>query len=249
MQTNQPLQHLAVIMDGNGRWARQRALPRTAGHKAGIKSVRCLIEACEDYRIEHLTLFAFSSENWKRPRKEVGMLMDLFVSTLENEISKLMEQGVKLQFIGDLSAFDTRLQKKMEEAKQATQQNNRLKLNIAVNYGGRLDIALAARRLVDDVGHKKISVDDITPELFGRYISLSDFPEPDLLIRTGGECRISNFLLWQMAYTELYFTETLWPDFDKPALGKAVEWFSGRERRFGETPEQTQARLKSLHHA
>lgn len=249
MQTKPPLQHLAVIMDGNGRWAQQRGLPRTTGHKAGIKSVRCLIEACEEFRIEYLTLFAFSSENWKRPRKEVGMLMDLFFSTLDSEISKLVDQGIRLQFIGDLSAFDARLQTRMQEATAATKKNGRLKLNIAVNYGGRLDITLAARQLACDVSLKKIAVDEITSELFGRYVSLSDFPEPDLLIRTGGECRISNFLLWQMAYTELYFTETLWPDFDKLALHKAVEWFSGRERRFGETSEQAQARLKPLQHA
>jgi undecaprenyl diphosphate synthase len=245
----QRLKHLAIIMDGNGRWAKSRGLPRNAGHKAGLESVFNVLQACERHQIENLTLFAFSSENWRRPKSEVRLLMDLFIATLNKELGKLNEKNVCLRFIGNIDAFEPRLRDSIRQAEQKTQQNTGLKLAIAANYGGRWDIAQAAARIAEDVRAGKLAPADVTPELFGGYVCLADVPEPDLLIRTGGECRISNFLNWQLAYTELYFTDCLWPDFGPEQLDQAVVWFTGRQRRFGQTPEQVAADTQRLRHA
>lgn len=230
--------HLAVIMDGNGRWARMRGLPRGAGHRAGVKAVRQIISACDEHQIEHLTLFAFSSENWQRPKKEVNTLMDLFVSTLSKELAELHENNICLQFIGDLSKFDKNLRQAIETAEEKTHGNEGLKLNIAVNYGGRWDIVNATKNIAQQIAAGDLDVEQIDESLFSQYLTLSSMPAPDLLIRSGGEKRISNFLIWQTAYSELYFTDCLWPAFDKKELDKAVQWFDSRQRRFGRTPEQ-----------
>jgi len=242
--TTPPL-HIAVVMDGNGRWAKQRFLPRTAGHKAGVKATRRIVELCAQYGIGALTLFAFSSENWSRPDQEVSSLMSLFLSTLNTEINKLHEQGVCIRFIGDRSRFPDRLQASISEAESRTAANQRLKLNIAANYGGRWDILNAARQLVQKIGTGEISEDLIDEQAFGRGLSLHGLPEPDLFIRTGGEQRISNFLLWQLAYTELFFTDTLWPDFGEAAFDEALAWFSQRQRRFGRTGDQVEGTRNS----
>jgi len=233
-------QHVAVVMDGNGRWAKKRFLPRTAGHKAGVKSTRRLVELCSLKGIDALTLFAFSSENWSRPDQEVSSLMSLFLSTLNSELNKLHEQGVRICFIGDRSRFAQNLQASITAAEEKTQANTRLKLNIAANYGGRWDIVNAARSLSRMLVEGDITESEITEEAFSRQLCLLGLPEPDLFIRTGGEQRISNFLLWQIAYTELYFTDTLWPEFDDAAFEKALEWYALRQRRFGRTGEQVE---------
>jgi len=230
--------HIAVIMDGNGRWARRRFAPRTEGHRAGVRAARATIEACAERGIEALTLFAFSSENWKRPASEVGVLMDLFLRALRAEVGRLDENGVRLRFIGDRSAFNDTLQEEMRSAEAATADNGALNLNIAVGYGGRWDITRAARLLATEVEAGRLRADDITAEHLGARLSLADLPEPDLFIRTGGERRISNYLLWQLAYTELWFTDALWPDFDAAMLDEAIAFFAGRQRRFGRTSEQ-----------
>ncbi|MGM0562747.1 MAG: isoprenyl transferase [Pseudomonadota bacterium] len=234
---NKP-QHVAIIMDGNGRWARRRGLPRTAGHRAGVKAARAVIEACEPHRIQNLTLFAFSSENWKRPEDEVSTLMQLFTSTLAKELEGLNERNVRLRFIGDKSAFEQKLRDKMQTSEEATAVNTGLQLNIAVNYGGRWDMTQAARSLAKKVQNGIIEPRHITEETIAQHLSLSELPDPDLLLRTGGERRISNFLLWQFAYSEIYFSDTLWPDFNAAEIDAAVEWFAARERRFGQTSEQ-----------
>lgn len=225
--------HVAIIMDGNGRWAKKRLLPRFAGHKSGVKSARMAIEVCVKLNIDALTLFAFSSENWKRPRKEVDLLMDLFVSSLREEAASLHKNNIRMRVIGDRQAFSEKLQKRIEEVETLTAGNVGMTLTIAANYGGRWDILQAAQRAVAE----NRTIDE---ELFTRYLSLSDLPEPDLFIRTGGEHRISNFLLWQLAYTELYFTDTLWPDFDKARFVEAMRDYAGRQRRFGRTSEQVE---------
>ncbi len=232
--------HIVVVMDGNGRWARKRLLPRTAGHHAGVKATRRLVESCVKYQINALTLFAFSSENWKRPEQEVSTLMELFVTTLQSEVKELHRQNVRMRFIGDCSAFSEKLQNKIYEATKLTEANTGLCLNIAVNYGGRWDIAQACRAVLKNMQQGKLNEADIDAELINEYVSLSDLPEPDLFIRTGGEKRISNFLIWQLAYTELYFTDILWPDFNEDALLQAIDWYSGRQRRFGQTGEQVE---------
>lgn len=232
------VQHLAVIMDGNGRWAKARNLPRSAGHKAGLEAAREVIRGCEPHRISHLTLFAFSSENWRRPQGEVRLLLDLFVNTINRELDELAEKGIRLKFIGDTGAFEPRLRKSIERAEAQTEENDTLRLNIAVNYGGRWDIAQAAQQVARQVRDGRIEPEQIDTELFAGHLSLAGQPEPDLLIRTGGESRISNFLVWQLAYSELYFCDCLWPDFDPDQLQRAIDWFSGRQRRFGRTPEQ-----------
>ena len=227
--------HVAIIMDGNGRWAKKRLLPRVAGHVKGVESVREIVRACIEKGVEYLTLFAFSSENWRRPAEEVGLLMQLFMTALEQEVGKLGRNGVRLRVIGDLSRFDARLQELIRNAEAATAGNTRLHLTIAANYGGRWDILQAANRLAE-----------LHPERRGAWteaelescLSTSFAPEPDLFIRTGGEERISNFLLWQLAYSELYFTQTLWPEFDAEALNQAIQSYQRRERRFGRTSEQ-----------
>jgi undecaprenyl diphosphate synthase len=232
--------HIAIIMDGNGRWARSRGMPRPAGHREGVKAVRRVVEACRKHQIEALTLFAFSSENWRRPPTEVSLLLDLFISTLQKEVDSLHENGVQVRFIGDRSAFSTKLRKLMDNTEARTCDNPGLRLAIAVNYGGRWDIAEAARNIAARVQAGNLALADIDAELLGRQLCLADLPEPDLFIRTGGEQRISNFLLWQLAYTELYFTDVLWPDFDEERLLDALVSFSRRQRRFGRTGDQVE---------
>ena len=239
-QNNNPTlpQHVAVVMDGNGRWAKKRFLPRTAGHKAGVKATRRLVELCAIKGIGALTLFAFSSENWSRPDQEVSGLMSLFLSTLNSEINKLHEQGVRICFIGDRTRFSENLQTSIAAAEEKTAANTRLKLNIAANYGGRWDIVNAVRSLSRKLADGDISEEQITEQAFTRELCLVDQPEPDLFIRTGGEHRISNFLLWQIAYTELFFTDTLWPEFNDAAFDEALDWYATRQRRFGKTGDQ-----------
>ncbi len=230
--------HIAVVMDGNGRWANKRHLPRAAGHKAGVNATRKIVENCAKNAIEVLTIFAFSSENWNRPKSEVSSLMSLFVSTLTSEVKKLHKKNVCVQFIGDCSRFSESLQKSIAESEQLTRDNTGLKLNIAANYGGRWDVVNACRQLLQDYDKKLITANDITEDLFNSYTALSQQPAPDLFIRTGGEQRISNFLIWQLAYSELHFVDTLWPDFADEDFAEALQWYAGRQRRFGKTGEQ-----------
>ncbi|MGN2251071.1 polyprenyl diphosphate synthase [Frateuria sp. GZRe14] len=230
--------HIAIVMDGNGRWAKARLRPRSFGHNAGRKAVREVVEGCLRQGVEALTLFAFSSENWRRPDEEVGALMELFLRALDKEVDELHEQGVRLRFIGDLSAFHAELRQRMELAMARTADNLKLALNIAVNYGGRWDIVHAARQAAIAVVQGELRVEDIDEACLGGYTSLAELPPLDLFIRTGGEVRVSNFLLWQLAYAELYFTDTLWPDFDQACLARAIEDFAHRERRYGKTGEQ-----------
>lgn len=232
--------HVVIVMDGNGRWAKKRLLPRTAGHHAGVKTTRKIVEQCVARKIQALTIFAFSSENWKRPEDEVSSLMELFLSALQSEVKSLHEQQVRVRFIGDLSAFSQKLQDRISQTMQLTGSNTGLQLNIAVNYGGRWDIAQACGRIAEKIQNGELTSANINAQLFGQYVCLADLPEPELFIRTGGEQRISNFLIWQMAYTELYFTDLLWPDFDQQAFDDALTWFAGRQRRFGKTGEQVE---------
>jgi undecaprenyl diphosphate synthase len=230
--------HVAIIMDGNGRWAEHRNLPRFAGHRAGVETVRRTVQMSAELGIEALTLFAFSSENWRRPKKEVGLLMDLFLSALEREVNKLHETGVRLRIIGDISAFPKKLQQRIHSSMDKTRDNQGLNLNIAANYGGKWDITQAVRKLAAQVEAGTLSSQDIDESSIAEHLSLSTLPEPDLFIRTGGEQRISNFLIWQLAYTELYFTHILWPDFDRDEYAKAIQSFATRQRRFGQTGAQ-----------
>ncbi|HEV2622694.1 MAG TPA: polyprenyl diphosphate synthase [Frateuria sp.] len=230
--------HIAIVMDGNGRWAKARLRPRSFGHNAGRKAVREVVEGCLRQGVEALTLFAFSSENWRRPDEEVGALMELFLRALDKEVDELHEQGVRLRFIGDLNAFNAELRKRMELAMARTADNLKLALNVAVNYGGRWDIVHAARQAAIAVTQGQLGIEDIDEARFGGWTSLAELPPLDLFIRTGGEVRVSNFLLWQIAYAELYFTDTLWPDFDQACLARAIEDFARRERRYGRTGEQ-----------
>ena len=232
--------HVAIIMDGNGRWAKSRKLPRYMGHRAGVKAVRRVVEACRQRGIEVLTLFAFSSENWRRPRLEVGLLMELFVRTLKKEVNRLDRNNVRIQFIGERSAFDPKLHRMMDAAEQQTADNSGLTLVIAANYGGRWDLVEATRRMAARAVAGELSVDDIDSEMLGRELCIASLPEPDLFIRTGGEQRISNYLLWQLAYTELYFTDLLWPEFDAAAFDEALCSFASRQRRFGKTGDQVE---------
>ncbi len=228
-------QHVAIIMDGNGRWAKKRFMPRVAGHVKGVDALRDVVRDCLDKGIRYLTVFAFSSENWRRPQEEVSLLMKLFVNALEQEVERMNRNNVRLRVVGDLTKFDLRLQQLIQDAELKTEKNSALVLTIAANYGGRWDITQAANRLAIEQP-EKLGVwaeSDLSP-----YLSMSFAPEPDLFIRTGGEERISNFLLWQLAYTELYFTDILWPDFDGHALTQAIDSFQRRERRFGRTSEQ-----------
>ena len=230
--------HVAIIMDGNGRWAKGRKLPRIAGHRSGVETVRRIVRSCAKKGIEVLTLFAFSSENWRRPKREVTLLMELFVRALQQEVDSLNKNNVRLRMIGDLTALPPKLQKLIQTAEESTKNNSGLTLVIASNYGGRWDITEAARHVAQQVADGKISPEEITSDMIEQYTCVSDLPEPDLFIRTGGEQRISNYLLWQLAYTELYFTEALWPDFDDADFEVALASFSGRQRRFGRTGEQ-----------
>lgn len=227
--------HIAVIMDGNGRWAKQRLLPRIMGHKRGVESLRTTVKACRDLGVEYLTVFAFSSENWRRPVEEVSFLMSLFLKMLEREVVSLHKNNIRLKIIGDRSRFDVKLQQTMLEAEQLTQNNSGLTLTIAANYGGRWDMMHAVHSLLCERPElaTSFSEEDLQP-----YLSMGDAPEPDLFIRTGGEKRISNFMLWQLAYTELYFTDILWPAFDRGELVQAIASYQHRERRFGRTSEQ-----------
>jgi undecaprenyl diphosphate synthase len=230
--------HVAVVMDGNGRWANKRHLPRAAGHKAGVKATRAIVENCAKKGIEALTIFAFSSENWNRPKDEVSSLMSLFVSTITAEVKKLDKKNVRVRFIGDRTRFSEKLQQSIEKSEQLTRDNTGLQLNIAANYGGRWDIVNACRRLAEAVKDGTVAVDDIDEEMFDSSLSLSELPAPDLFVRTGGEQRISNFLIWQLAYSELYFVDTLWPDFSDEDFEASLDWYAGRQRRFGKTGQQ-----------
>lgn len=234
MTSNSTLKHIAIIMDGNGRWAQARGKKRTSGHKVGVERAREVVEAAGRIGVESLTLFAFSSENWNRPQEEVTYLMELFVLALNREVKMLNKHGVKLKFLGDLSAFNPKLQESIAKAELSTQKNDKLRLNVAANYGGRWDIVNAVNTLL----REKTGVSEISEESLASKLATSGLPPLDLLIRTGGETRISNFLIWQVAYAELYFCDTLWPDFDSDELHKAVEVYAGRQRRFGLTGEQ-----------
>ena len=231
--------HVAVIMDGNGRWAKRQHLPRIAGHRRGVEAVRATVRACAERGVRYLTLFAFSSENWRRPAEEVALLMQLFQMALTNEVEKLHKNGVRLKVVGDTRRFDSSIRRAIEQGERLTAANPGLTLTIAANYGGRWDILQALAKLARDNGG--VLGDDLDEQVLAPYLAMSYAPEPDLFIRTGGEQRISNFLLWQLAYTELYFTETLWPDFDDAALDVAIASYRSRERRFGRTSEQLQA--------
>lgn len=232
--------HVAVILDGNGRWAKKRGLPRIAGHRKGVEMVRELVQSCGERGVEYLTLFAFSSENWRRPELEVKLLMELFSLALQNEVSKLHANGIRFRVIGDLAPFGKNLRAQIEKAEQLTRDNKKLTLIVAANYGGRWDIAQATRQVAQLAADKKLDPASITAETLEPYLSLSGIPEPDLFIRTGGEQRISNFLLWQLAYTELYFTPVLWPEFDRVQVEAAFVSYAGRQRRFGRTGEQVE---------
>ncbi|HET7635889.1 MAG TPA: polyprenyl diphosphate synthase [Burkholderiales bacterium] len=227
--------HVAIIMDGNGRWAKRRFLPRIAGHRRGVEAVRATVRACAERGVEFLTLFAFSSENWRRPAEEVGFLMQLFVKALEQEVTKLHDNDIRFRAIGDLSRFEPQLVRLIRDAEALTRDNSGLTLTVAANYGGRWDILQAANRLLRE--HPE-AADGFGEADLLPYLQLNYAPEPDLFIRTGGEQRISNFLLWQLAYTELCFTDTLWPDFDAATLDAAIASYRRRERRFGRTSEQ-----------
>ncbi len=238
--------HVAIIMDGNGRWAKNRFMPRVAGHKRGVESVRETVKACGEFGIKYLTLFAFSSENWRRPRGEVSVLMQLFLRALENEVSKLHDNNIRFKVIGDVSAFDPRIREKIIAAEALTADNTELTLTVAANYGGRWDILQAINRALrlralsakESSSRSPIVELEFGEEELARHLSMAYAPEPDLFIRTGGEERVSNFLLWQLAYTEFYFTPELWPDFGRNSLLKAIESYARRERRFGRTSEQ-----------
>ncbi|MBS0309010.1 MAG: di-trans,poly-cis-decaprenylcistransferase [Proteobacteria bacterium] len=226
--------HIEVIMDGNGRWATKRFLPRVAGHVKGVEMVRGIVEACASRGVEFLTLFAFSSENWRRPADEVSFLMKLFVSALEREVAKMHANSIRLKVVGDLSRFDPKLQKMIADAERKTAGNTRLTVTICANYGGRWDVLQAVNKMTA----ANPSATPYTEEQLAPYLSMAYAPEPDLFIRTGGEQRVSNFLLWQLAYAELYFTDTFWPDFDAAALDLAIASYQQRERRFGRTSAQ-----------
>jgi len=232
--------HIAIIMDGNGRWAANRGRPRSLGHQAGLKALRRIVEHSGRLGVAELTVFAFSSENWNRPPQEVSRLMDLFMRSLDREVKELHENGIRLRFIGELSAFNPAMQESIGKAIELTRNNQNMRLNVAVNYGGRWDIAQAARRVAEESEKGHLRASDIDEHVFARFLALADSPPPDLFIRTGGEMRISNFLLWQIAYTEFYFSPRLWPDFTPACLDAAIADFNSRERRFGRTGEQVQ---------
>ena len=229
--------HIAIIMDGNGRWAKRRLMPRVAGHRKGVEALRGVIRACAERGVSHLTVFAFSSENWRRPQEEVSLLMELFMRALENEVARLHENDIRFRVVGDLSGFSERIQSLIRDAEALTRDNARLTFTVAANYGGRWDIVQAVKKLMAS----SVAPEAVNEAALAQHLSMADLPEPDLFIRTGGEQRISNFLLWQLAYTELYFTDAPWPDFDAVALDAAIASFRTRERRFGCTSEQVRA--------
>ena len=230
------LQHIAIIMDGNGRWAKKRLLPRTVGHVRGAANVRHIVKACTEQGVKYLTLFAFSSENWRRPPEEVSALMSLFLQYLESEVAEMSAAGIRLRVIGDRSAFAPLLQSRIDQAEQDTAHNDRFHLTIAANYGGQWDILNAARAW--QMAHPEKTLQDLDEQALASHLSTFELPDPELLIRTGGESRMSNFLLWQSAYTELYFTDLHWPDFNAAALHEAIFSYGKRVRRFGQTDEQ-----------
>jgi len=230
--------HIAIVMDGNGRWAKKRNRPRNMGHQAGLKALKKTIRHCVHLGVKTLTVFAFSSENWNRPEGEVSRLMEIFLRALDKEVNELHKNGVCLRFIGDLTAFKPAIQTRISAAQTLTADKKNLVANIAVNYGGRWDITQAARRMAKAVTDGNLSLLDADESTFAKFLSLAESPDPDLFIRTGGEMRISNFLLWQSAYTEFYFTPVLWPDFNDKTLDQAVAAFQSRERRFGRTSDQ-----------
>ena len=235
--------HVAIIMDGNGRWASKRHMPRVAGHSEGLNAVRKIVAECRRLGVEYLTVFAFSSENWRRPPEEVGFLMKLFLKSLKGEVARLAENDIRLKLIGDLERFDGDIQKMVAFSEEKTAQCQALTFTIAANYGGRWDILQAMRQCL--TSHPHLKPEQVTEDLIQPFLSMSYAPEPDLFIRTGGEQRVSNFLLWQLAYTELYFTDILWPDFDEAELQKSFDWFSQRERRFGRTSAQVMSQSMS----
>jgi undecaprenyl diphosphate synthase len=238
LQKNNKPHHIAIIMDGNGRWAKKRGLPRAAGHKAGITNLRKIVEYCAAEQIEALTVYAFSSENWRRPDQEVSLLMELFISALNEQVDELHEHQVNIQFIGDLARFPQKLQDSITAAATLTNNNSGLHLRVAANYGGRWDITNAFKTIAGKISRGELELNDVDEAMIQQALTLSDLPEPDLFIRTGGEQRISNYLLWQMAYTEMYFSDTYWPDFSPECLAEACSWFETRQRRFGRTSEQ-----------
>ena len=235
--------HVAIIMDGNGRWASKRHMPRVAGHSEGLNAVRKIVAECRRLGVEYLTVFAFSSENWRRPPEEVGFLMKLFLKSLKGEVARLAENDIRLKLIGDLERFDGDIQKMVAFSEEKTAQCQALTFTIAANYGGRWDILQAMRQCLTT--HPHLKPEQVTEDLIQPFLSMSYAPEPDLFIRTGGEQRVSNFLLWQLAYTELYFTDILWPDFDEAELQKSFDWFSKRDRRFGRTSAQVMSQSMS----
>ena len=238
-------QHVAIIMDGNGRWAKARGQVRVQGHRRGVEAARTATALCGDAGIPYLTLFAFSSENWRRPAEEVRFLTQLLALSLEKELDRLHEKGVRLKVIGDPSSFGTKLAKTIDGAVEKTSGNAKLTLTIALNYGARQELVLAARQLAESCMQNKITPENITESTLQNALSTHGLPDPDLLIRTGGEVRLSNFLLWQLAYTELVFTDTLWPDFDESVFWEAIARFQGRQRRFGQTGDQVEARPRT----
>ncbi|MBU2896517.1 isoprenyl transferase [Vibrio hepatarius] len=237
--------HIAIIMDGNGRWAKEQGKPRVFGHRNGVSAVRKTISTSAKLGIKAITLFAFSSENWRRPEEEVGVLMELFITVLSTEVKRLHKNNLRLRVIGDKSRFSQRLQNKIAQAESLTEGNSGMVINIAANYGGRWDIVEATKTIASKVLIGEVDADDVNEELITSCLTMADLPEVDLLIRTSGECRISNFMLWQMAYAEMYFTPIYWPEFDENSLIEAVTWFVNRERRFGYTGEQVKELIES----
>ena len=237
-------QHVAIVMDGNGRWAEKQGLPRIEGHRLGVEAVRGMVETCLKEKISTLSLFAFSRENWARPAEEVNFLMDLFIESLDRELDALHEQGVRLMFIGNRSELSALLQAAMQSVEQQTEHNKILILNIVINYGGRWDITEAARVLAERVQAGALLPGDINEDVFSEALATRQLPEPDLFIRTSGESRISNFFLWQLAYSELYFTEVHWPDFTRDEFEHALTWFASRERRYGKTSKQLMEKIE-----
>lgn len=233
--------HIAVIMDGNGRWAKSRGFPRIAGHRQGAKTLKALLRCCKDWGIPALTAYAFSTENWQRPLQEVEFLMRLFERLLQRELDEMIREGVKISFVGNLSALSESLQQQIGRAVNATAHNQAVHLTIAMNYGSRAELTQVCRRIAEQVQQGQLQVQAVDEALIEKHLYTAGSPDPDLLIRTSGEQRVSNYLLWQLAYTELYFTDTLWPDFDRAALHQALIYFQGRDRRFGKIPSSLSA--------
>ncbi len=237
--------HIAIIMDGNGRWAKAQGKPRVFGHKAGVAAVRKSISGAAKLGVKAITLFAFSSENWRRPEEEVSLLMELFITALSQEVKRLHKNNLQLRIIGDKTQFSTRLQNKIASAEALTADNTGMVVNVAANYGGKWDITEAVKSIAAEVRQGTLEAGDITESVVQQHLTMADLPEVDLLIRTSGECRISNFMLWQLAYAEMYFTPQYWPDFNEESLAEAVSWFINRERRFGCTGEQVKALMEN----